>query len=169
MPHVSPHPSRAVRSLCRETWSASEVMGRYMRQSSANRHTWELTTDGRSFIWHKNNKGPNTVPWGTPERTGAGGEWVPSITTRWVLSARKAATSLLGWQTLERFRHLYIKDLILVFFTTSLEVPGRVLPLCWVIWMCSRFDPLFDILGIELDLFGVLFLIHQHQNDLLGY
>ena len=29
--------------------------------------------------------------------------------------------------------------------------------------------PVFDILGIELDLFGVLFLIHQHQNDLLGY
>ena len=21
--------------------------------------------------------------------------------------------------------------------------PGRVLPLCWVIWMCRRFDPLF--------------------------
>ena len=29
--------------------------------------------------------------------------------------------------------------------------------------------PFFDILGIELDLFGVLFLIHQYQNDLLGY
>ena len=29
--------------------------------------------------------------------------------------------------------------------------------------------PVFDILGIELDLFGVLFLIHRHQNDLLGY
>ena len=28
--------------------------------------------------------------------------------------------------------------------------------------------PFFDILGIELDLFGVLFLIHWHQNDLLG-
>ena len=29
--------------------------------------------------------------------------------------------------------------------------------------------PFFDILRIELDLFGVFFLIHQHQNDLLGY
>ena len=28
--------------------------------------------------------------------------------------------------------------------------------------------PFFDILGIERDLFGVLFLIHWHQNDLLG-
>ena len=45
-------------------------------------------------------------------------------------------------------------------------IPGRVLPLCWVIWMCCRFDPLFHILGSELDLFGVLFLIHWHQNDL---
>ena len=23
------------------------------------------------------------------------------------------------------------------------RTPGRVLPLCWVIWMCRRFDPLF--------------------------
>ena len=29
--------------------------------------------------------------------------------------------------------------------------------------------PFFDILGIEHDLLGVIFLIHQHQNDLLGY
>ena len=29
--------------------------------------------------------------------------------------------------------------------------------------------PFFDILGIELNLFGVFFLIHQHQNNLLGY
>ena len=28
--------------------------------------------------------------------------------------------------------------------------------------------PFFDILGIELDLYGVLFLIHWHQNDRLG-
>ena len=28
--------------------------------------------------------------------------------------------------------------------------------------------PFFDIMGIELDLFWVLFLIHWHQNDLLG-
>ena len=35
--------------------------------------------------------------------------------------------------------------------------PGRVLPLCWVIWMCRRFDPRFDILGIEHDLLGHFF------------
>ena len=29
--------------------------------------------------------------------------------------------------------------------------------------------PFFDIVGIEFDLFGVLFLIHQYQNDHLGY
>ena len=37
----------------------------------------------------QNNKYPNTVPRGMPERTGAGGEWVPSIATQWVLFARK--------------------------------------------------------------------------------
>ena len=26
---------------------------------------------------------------------------------------------------------------------SSVIYPGRVLPLCWVIWMCRRFDPLF--------------------------
>ena len=30
-------------------------------------------------------------------------------------------------------------------------------------------SPFFDILGIELDLFGILFFTHQHQNNLLGY
>ena len=33
----------------------------------------------------------------------------------------------------------------------------------------SVLTPFFDIFGIEIDLFGVLFVIHQHQNDLLGY
>ena len=27
--------------------------------------------------------------------------------------------------------------------TDQSQSPGRVLPLCWVIWMCRRFDPLF--------------------------
>ena len=38
--------------------------------------------------------------------------------------------------------------------------PGEgILPLCWVIWMCRGFDPPFDILGMEHDLFGLLLLI----------
>ena len=64
MPHVSPHSSRADRSRCSRTWSASEHMGRYTRQSSANSRTCESTTLGRSFIWSRNNSGPRTVPWG---------------------------------------------------------------------------------------------------------
>ena len=28
-------------------------------------------------------------------------------------------------------------------WTVCSTTPGRVLPLCWVIWMCRRFDPLF--------------------------
>ena len=69
MPHVSPHSSSADRSRCSRTWSASERMGRYTRQSSANSRTCESTTLGRSFMWSRNNSGPRTVPWDTPEST----------------------------------------------------------------------------------------------------
>ena len=46
MLHVSPHSSSADRSRCSRTWSASERMGRYTRQSSANSRTCESTTLG---------------------------------------------------------------------------------------------------------------------------
>ena len=46
--------------------------------------------------------------------------------------------------------------------------PGRVLPLYWVIWMCRHFDPLFWHSGDWTRSFWGTFLIHWHQNDLLG-
>ena len=68
-----------------------------MRQSSAYRrhsvpgsNTW-----GRSLINNKNNSGPNTVPWGTPDTTGSPEvalpvwERIPSTTTLWVRLWRK--------------------------------------------------------------------------------
>ena len=68
-----------------------------MRQSSAYRrhsvpgsNTW-----GRLFINNKNNNGPNTVPWGTPDTTGSPEvalpvwERIPSTTTFWVQLWRK--------------------------------------------------------------------------------
>ena len=51
------------------------------------------------------------------------------------------------------------------------EYQGRVLRYSlYVGWYgCAAvLTPFFDILGIEQDVLGVLFLIHQHQNDLLG-
>jgi hypothetical protein len=35
------------------SWSFCELIGRYSRQSSANRRTCDLRASGRSFMWHK--------------------------------------------------------------------------------------------------------------------
>ena len=81
MPHASPHRSSAARSCCSATWSAMERMGRYMRQSSANNLTWEVTTLSKSLICIKNCRGSKTVPWGIPEITFVGRDLEPSTTT----------------------------------------------------------------------------------------
>ena len=56
-------------------------MGRYRRQSSANRRTVDFTASGRSLMWHKNRSGPRTVPCGTPESTWTASDSSPSTTT----------------------------------------------------------------------------------------
>jgi hypothetical protein len=38
-----------------------------------------VTLSGRSFIWHRNISGLNTVPWGTPESTVVSSDVSPSI------------------------------------------------------------------------------------------
>ena len=43
--------------------------------------TSEDTLSGRSFIYDKNNRGPRTVPWGTPEITGELEDDWPSMMT----------------------------------------------------------------------------------------
>ena len=45
---------------------------------------------GRSLIYSKNNKGPSTEPWGTPELIGISDELSPSSTTVWERPVRKA-------------------------------------------------------------------------------
>ena len=42
-----------------------------------------------SFIYIKNNTGPIADPYGTPDVTRQGKEWLPSIVTFWVRSVRK--------------------------------------------------------------------------------
>ena len=64
MPHALLHRSRESKSLCRASQCALEQMGWYMRQSSANSLICEVMTDGRSFMWSKNKRGPSTVPYG---------------------------------------------------------------------------------------------------------
>ena len=61
-----------------------------MMQSSANSLVLEwVTFSGRSLMKARNNRGPSTVPWGTPELTGACADDYPFRTTHWCLSARK--------------------------------------------------------------------------------
>ena len=42
-----------------------------------------------SLIYNENNTGPRTVPWGTPDKTGAQSDFIPFTTTRCVLKQRK--------------------------------------------------------------------------------
>ena len=91
MPHASPLRSKAERSLWSSNWSAMELIGRYMTQSSANNLTCEVKTLGRSFICMRNNNRPKTVPCGTPDRTLHGSDLLPSTTTICSRVFKKAA------------------------------------------------------------------------------
>ena len=42
-----------------------------------------------SLIYNENNTGPRTVPWGTPDKTGAQSDFIPFTTTRCCLKQRK--------------------------------------------------------------------------------
>ena len=59
------------------------MISRYKRLSSAKRRT--LVPGERflcmSLMYMRKKRGPNTVPWGTPERTGRGSDDWPSTTT----------------------------------------------------------------------------------------
>ena len=53
----------------------------YNSASSARSLIEDLRLLGRSLTYDRNSKGPNTVPWGTPEVTWARLERLPSYTT----------------------------------------------------------------------------------------
>ena len=78
----------------RPTWSLSasacDLISLWMRQSSANSRVWdEVTHWGKSFMYTRNNNGPSTVPWGTPDVTGLVSDELPSRTTVWSRWERK--------------------------------------------------------------------------------
>ena len=56
--------------------------------------SWDFTVSGKSFIWQRNIRGPNTVPCGTPDSTGADSECSLSTTTFICLSWRKELSHL---------------------------------------------------------------------------
>ena len=81
MSHCEDHFSKSFRSFWSDSQSAEDVMGRYTTQSSAKRLTLEFSPTGKSLMYTRKSRGPNTVPWGTPDRTSAGLEGEPWITT----------------------------------------------------------------------------------------
>ena len=47
-------------------------------------------------MYRENNKGPRTVPWGTPDKTGAQSDFTPFTTTRCCLKQRKESIHFKG-------------------------------------------------------------------------
>ena len=52
---------------------------------------FDSISDEMSFMYRENDKGPRTVPWGTPDKTGAQSDFTPFTTTRWCLKQRKVS------------------------------------------------------------------------------
>jgi len=65
---------------------------RYRIQSSANNLISERMSLAMSLMYSKNNKGPRTVPCGTPDETVRQDDWVPFSVTRWRRDERKDST-----------------------------------------------------------------------------
>ena len=96
--NLSPYCWRWFKSCCSKLASSSDLIVRYRTQLSANNMAVvpaEMQS-GRSFIKSRNSNGPRTLPWGTPDRTGADFDVVPSRMTCWVLFSRNALTHLFG-------------------------------------------------------------------------
>ena len=95
-----------------------------MRQSSVNSRVWdEVTHWGKSFKYTRNNNGPSTVPWGTPDVTGLVSDKLPSRTTVWSRWERKVAATHSTRCLLKNEPYTYWKKLdglTLPLFKTSL-------------------------------------------------
>ena len=62
----------------------------YNLASFANSLQKELTSDGKSFTYNMNNKGPRTEPWGTPLDTSVHSDDIPFMSTRCWRSVKKS-------------------------------------------------------------------------------
>ena len=70
------------------------IISLYRWESSANSRVWdEVTHWGKSFKYTRNNNGPSTVPWGTPDVTDLVSDELPSRTIVWSRWERKVAAT----------------------------------------------------------------------------
>ena len=74
--------------------SFSDLIGRKSRASSANNFIWLVKFNVISLMYVRNISGPSTVPWGTPERTGASPDDLPSTVTLCVLFVKYVVSHL---------------------------------------------------------------------------
>ena len=82
IPHfLAQEPNRSI-SLWSFIVSSSSLISRQQTQSSAKSLISDSISDEMSFMYRENNKGPRTVPWGTPDKTGAQSDFTPFTTTR---------------------------------------------------------------------------------------
>ena len=89
IPHfLAQEPNRSI-SLWSFIVSFSSLISRQQTQSSAKSLISDSISDEMSFMYRENNKGPRTVPWGTPDKTGAQSDFTPFTTTRCCLKQRK--------------------------------------------------------------------------------
>ena len=78
---VFSHRSSFCRSCCKVWKSFSLVTVKYTAVSSANMLTCEFIFSDRSFMYKRNEVGPRTEPWGTPDVTGIAADFSPSRAT----------------------------------------------------------------------------------------
>ena len=84
--HLFSHSSSADMSFWRSFESVWFLTCLYSKLSSANKDNVEIETNsGRSLMYTRNNSGPNTVPYGTPESTSSFTDSHPSTSTCCVL------------------------------------------------------------------------------------
>ena len=68
--------------------SLISLISRKQTQSSAKSLISDSVSDEMSFMYRENNKESRTVPWGTPDKTGAQSDFTPFTTTRCCLKKR---------------------------------------------------------------------------------
>ena len=85
------HFTNLSRSFCKCCLSPSVLTFLNTFMSSANFSTLLVIVSSKSLIYIKNNKGPNTVPCGTPLKTDFHFETSPSTTTRCLLSVSRCS------------------------------------------------------------------------------
>ena len=80
---LSQEPNRSI-SLWSFIVSSSSLISRWQTQSSTKSHISDSISDEMSFMYREDNKGPRTVPWGTPDKTGDRSDFTPFTTTRFL-------------------------------------------------------------------------------------